>query len=260
MVSPRLEHVHVVAPGPSGGACTPSTRLGGRDCARKSNHTGFGTGTHSIYRVHWRPGSRIRARRADDIPWRLRLDHMISGGLRARRRWRVVFRGRCLSARQSSVRISRPLSIFQATSLFRSGKLVDSFWGFSTATPARDRGRDRSHRTRLLLGTTRELCTFSLGTETVARGDGSARTRTFSRKISDLGKRVIRVGYFRIWVTPVPRGDDRRDEHTRASSSRRSHIPQSRRPRKLCPGVSGWSQSSGNEDPVVSRPTDSLSP
>ena len=36
MVSPRLEHVHVVAPGPSGGACTPSTRLGGRDCARKS--------------------------------------------------------------------------------------------------------------------------------------------------------------------------------------------------------------------------------
>ena len=36
MVSPRLEHVHVVAPGPSSGACTPSTRLGGRDCARKS--------------------------------------------------------------------------------------------------------------------------------------------------------------------------------------------------------------------------------
>ena len=187
MVSPRLEHVHVVAPGPSSGACTPSTRLGGRDCARKSNHTGFGTGTHSVYRVHWRPGSRIRARRADDIPWRLRLDHMISGGLRARRRWRVVFRGRCLSARQSSVRISRPLSIFQATSLFRSGKLVDSFWGFSTATPARDRGRARSHWARLLLGTTRELSSFSQGTETVARGEG-VRGRGPSRaKIPILG-------------------------------------------------------------------------
>ena len=128
MVSPRLEHVHVVAPGPSGGACTPSTRLGGRDCARKSNHTGFGTGTHSIYRVHWRPGSRMRARRADDILWRFCLDHMISGGLRARGRWRVVFRGRCLSARQSSVRISRPLSIFQATSLFfEAGSLLTRF-------------------------------------------------------------------------------------------------------------------------------------
>lgn len=108
-------------------ALVPRRRASAAVTAR-ANHTGFGTGIRSIYRVHWRPGSRMRARRADDILWRFCLDHMISGGLRARRRWRVVFRGRCLSARQSSVRISRSLSIFQATSLsFEAGSLLTRF-------------------------------------------------------------------------------------------------------------------------------------
>jgi len=95
----------------------------------RANRTGFsfGTGIHSISRVHWRPGSRVRARRAGDILPRFRLDRLNPCARRAERAAHGVFRRRRPSARRWTVPILRSLSIFKFQASFEAGSLLTRF-------------------------------------------------------------------------------------------------------------------------------------
>ena len=95
----------------------------------RANRTGFsfGTGIHSISRVHWRPGSRVRARRAGDILPRFRLDRLNPCARRAERAAHGVFRRRRPSARRWTVPIVRSLSIFKFQASFEAGSLLTRF-------------------------------------------------------------------------------------------------------------------------------------